>query len=502
MRRSAWLMTLLIALVLVLPAGRAAAQVTVPDPDFNGDGFGDLAVGAQGEGVGTAAGAGAVSVLYGSGAGMAGDGQVLTQDTPGVPGAAETADLFGAALVAGRFNGDQFSDLAVGAPGEDLGGAAGAGAVTILFGSAGGLGGAGARLLTQANPEAGDGFGFSLDFGQVTGGGELLVGAPGEDVGSANGAGAVSIVANPASTPDEDLLYQGKPGVPGNAEPGDAFGWAVAANDYNDAAGQDSLAMGAPGEDVGSVTDAGVVVVLYAPGLSGFGGLAVLTQDRPEAGDRFGSALADGFLAGSDGTVDLAVGAPGERVGNAAGAGAVSVIKNDNLGFLSTGSQLFYQGAGEVPGTAETGDGFGTAVAVGGFGEDAGGLAVGAPGEDVGSVADAGALTVLYGLDGANTELLTQADAAGAVEAGDRFGAALSEPFFHENDVLEDLGVGAPGETVGGRVAAGAGSVLFGAVSGGLGGGGSQFFHQGVSGLGGTAETGDTFAAALGAELG
>jgi hypothetical protein len=116
-------------------------------------------------------------------------------------------------------------------------------------------------------------------------------------------------------------------------------------------------------------------------------------------------------------------------------------------------------------------------------------------------VADAGALTVLYGLDGANTELLTQANAGGVVETGDGFGAALSAPFFHEDDVLSDLGVGAPGETVGGRVAAGAGSVLFGAASGGLGDGGSQFFYQGVSGLGGTAETGDMFGRAFASQL-
>jgi hypothetical protein len=50
----------------------------------------------------------------------------------------------------------------------------------------------------------------------------------------------------------------------------------------------------------------------------------------------------------------------------------------------------------------------------------------------------------------------------GASEAGDRFGASLSAPFFHESDVLEDLGAGAPGETVGGRAGAGAVSVLFG----------------------------------------
>jgi hypothetical protein len=104
---------------------------------------------------------------------------------------------------------------------------------------------------------------------------------------------------------------------------------------------------------------------------------------------------------------------------------------------------------------------------------------------------------VLYGLDGVGTVLLTQQDAAGTVEAGDAFGAALSDPFFHQDDVLEDLGVGAPGETVGGRGAAGAGSVLFGDAADGLGGGGSQFFYQGVSGLGGVAEPIDVFGAAL-----
>jgi hypothetical protein len=56
------------------------------------------------------------------------------------------------------FNGDGFDDLAVGVPGEEVGGAAGAGGVNILYGSAGGLTGAN-QLLTQANPEAGDSFG-------------------------------------------------------------------------------------------------------------------------------------------------------------------------------------------------------------------------------------------------------------------------------------------------------------------------------------------------------
>jgi hypothetical protein len=491
----------LAVVAVALPAGGPAVatmQVTTPGPDFDGDGFGDLAVGFPGEDVGAVVEAGGVSVLYGSAAGLASDGQTLTQDTAGVPGTSEAADRFGTALFPGNFNGDSFDDLAVGAPGEDVGAAGGAGAVTILFGSAAGIGGAGAQLLTQANPEPGDSFGFSLDIGDFGSGDQLVVGAPGEDVGAAGGAGAVSQIDDPAGTPDEQLLYQGVGGMVGTPETGDAFGWAIVSNDFNDTDGIDSLAVGAPGEDVGAVADAGVVNIRYAPGFGQPFGLTLLTQDRPEARDGFGSALSDGYLAESDGTVDLAVGAPGETVGGRAGAGAVSVVKNDDTGFLATGSQLFYQGFAGVPGTAETDDGFGSAVAVGSFGRGGGGLAVGVPGEDIGAVADAGALNVLYGLDGVGTELLTQADAAGTVEPGDAFGAALSDPFNHEEDVLEDLGVGAPGETVNGREAAGAGSVLFGDAADGLGGaGGSQFFYQGVSGLGGTPETDDVFGAAF-----
>jgi hypothetical protein len=94
-----------------------------------------------------------------------------------------------------------------------------------------------------------------------------------------------------------------------------------------------------------------------------------------------------------------------------------------------------------VPGVAEAGDGFGTAVAVGGFGDGGNAVAVGVPGEDV----------------------------------------------------LEDLGIGAPGERVGGAAGASAVSVLVSTGPGGLGGAGRQFLYQGAGGLAGAAEPGDGF---------
>ena len=53
--------------------------------------------------------------------------------------AAEAPDLFGSALAAGDFDSDGFADLAAGAPFEAVGSAEGAGAVSVLYGSAGGL---------------------------------------------------------------------------------------------------------------------------------------------------------------------------------------------------------------------------------------------------------------------------------------------------------------------------------------------------------------------------
>ena len=57
---------------------------------------------------------------------------------------------------------------------------------------------------------------------------DVAVGAPGETVGGARGAGAVTIVWGAQFFEQERLLYQGHGGIGGTPEPGDAFGAAVA----------------------------------------------------------------------------------------------------------------------------------------------------------------------------------------------------------------------------------------------------------------------------------
>src|SRR5207247_2039833 len=145
--------------------------------DFNGDGFEDLAISAFAEDVGTIVDAGAVQVMYGSAAGLSATGnQFWTQDSPGILDQAETQDLFGRSLGTGDFNGDGFTDLAIGAPHEALANVGNiAGAVNVLYGSAAGLTDVGNQFWTQDSPgildqaEGGDLFGRSVDGGDFNG---------------------------------------------------------------------------------------------------------------------------------------------------------------------------------------------------------------------------------------------------------------------------------------------------------------------------------------------
>jgi hypothetical protein len=208
--------------------------------DFNADTFADLAVGAPFERVGSTVDAGAVSVLPGSSGGLTAVGGQLF---PQVGGTVEAGDEFGFMVAAGDFNADSFADLAAGAPSEDVGSAADAGAVSVLPGSAGGLTATGGRLFPQVGGavETEDGFGSALaagDFNQDAFA-DLGVGAPFEDVGGTVDAGAVSVLPGSAAglgAAGGQLFTQDTPGVPGSAQELDLFGAALATGDPGPAA--------------------------------------------------------------------------------------------------------------------------------------------------------------------------------------------------------------------------------------------------------------------------
>jgi len=287
-----------------------------------------------------------------------------------------------------------------------------------------------ARAATAAQPTATGS--VQADFNN-DGAADLAVGVPGEDVGSISDAGAVNVLygsAGKLTGTGSQIFTQDTPGVGSSAEVGDFFGDALATGDFNHDGFAD-LAVGVPGESIGTIQVAGAVNVLYgsASGLTGIGSqLFTQVGSAPETGDGFGFALATGDF-NHDGFADLAAGAPFEGVFSTPFAGAVSVLYGSAAKLTRTGGQIFTQ-VGSAP---ETGDGFGFALATGDFNHDGfADLAAGAPFEDVLSTPDAGAVSVLYGSAGKLTRTGGQIfiqDTPGvgsSAEPGDLFGAALA----------------------------------------------------------------------------
>ena len=118
-----------------------------------------------------------------------------------------------------------------------------------------------------------------------------------------------------------------------------------------------------------------------------------------------------------DGFGDLAIGVPDEDVGAVVDAGTAHVLYGSAAGLTTTGSQTFHSDfPASMPDSANTNDALGKALATGDFdGNGTDDLAVGMPGEGLGAQAQAGAVTVLYGLERAT-------DAFGTV----RFGSAMT----------------------------------------------------------------------------
>jgi hypothetical protein len=305
----------------------------------------------------------------------------------------------------------------------------------------------GSLAITEATlhvtPQPGDMFGASVLQADTNGDGmnDLIIGAPGRNRGSgavfvvrSNGAGTAYDFAHPI------VIEQGFDGIAGSSEAGDHFGATLLLGATVTTAW---FAIGVPDEDVGSVVDAGDVVVmpldLSSSSVTVYPGHGA--PDAPQAGDHFGAAMSQIDFA-------LAVGLPGHDQGSAKGAGQVDVLAPGGTnGFPGEGmNSTVVQGTAGVPDHPSAGNAFGAALAQ----PSAGNLAVGAPSEEVAGAVSAGTVTVVpFGAGGFSEFTPGVAGIPGRLQAYEHFGAALFAP--------GDLSflAGAPGANVGSAKASG-----------------------------------------------
>jgi FG-GAP repeat len=469
--------------------------------DFNGDGFGDLAIGVPGENVGSASNAGGVNVIYGATGGLHETGnQFWSQNSSGVIGDAETNDHFGASVAAGDFNGDGFTDIAVGVPFESVGAVQDAGGVNVLYGTSGGLSSTNNQLWSQSSSglkggaAAGDELGFAIVARDLNDDGlaDLAVGVPHRSSKDGADAGAVDVLFGSAS----GLSAAGSDYFHG-ANAGDEFGAALAAGNFDGKKARD-LAVGAPDAADQGATGAGRVYWLSSND-TGLHGPQVTSDLVPEPGAHCGASLAAGnFDNDPKDVADLAAGCPnGHYPLSDDGSVEIHIGGGAGLGGASQSITLPSDQAG-----AE----FGSAVAAADFGGDGTGgsddLAVGAPLFNVQGKSDSGEIEVLYFGSNPAHQTFSQATQGiiGDPESGDLFGAALTTGNF-DNDGFADVAVGVLGESVGSVPGAGGVNVLYGSGNG-IAAAGNQFWSQASNGIFGTAEAEDFFGSALSGRAG
>ncbi|GAB2735884.1 FG-GAP and VCBS repeat-containing protein [Streptomyces bullii] len=403
MRTSASLLTaaalLASALTPLALTGPAAAATARYADDFNGDGHRDLALGDRTAVAGGKKEAGAVVVVWGTARGLnPAQRTVVTQNSTGVEGAAEAGDAFGAKITTADLNKDGYADIVATSPGEATGNG-NRGTFTVLWGSRSGISG-GSSHAAPAGREVG--FAKDVAVGDFDADGRPDVMAvddeyvwfvrgpftksgargkatnldpvDGEDINpelvvsgkvTKDGTADAAVIGWDADTRSNRVwFYRGsttgpvrppkKTALPASSELAGS-GAVIADFDRN---GHGDLAVGVSRSGKG-----GAVHVLKGTSTGFDTTVRSLTQDSAgvpgvrESVDYFGYDVSAGDTNG-DGYPDLAVGVPGEVIGdNLFRTGAVTVLRGGSTGLTGTGARQYdYATAGVEGDPAEEND--------------------------------------------------------------------------------------------------------------------------------------------------
>lgn len=182
------------------------------------------------------------------------------------------------------------------------------------------------RLIDLDSPGIPGGQTKQNEFGSVlaASGNTLVIGDPGATIEKAARAGAVTLLRLTKDGYTAERISEATEGVAGAPEAGDEFGWSVSLY-------RGLLALGAPGEQLGELDQAGRVY-LFTVSDKAVKPLPYVTQDSDgvagvaEAGDRFGESVT--VFRPCDGTLGVLVGGAGEQAGeNPTGVGAIQTFR-------------------------------------------------------------------------------------------------------------------------------------------------------------------------------
>jgi FG-GAP repeat len=306
--------------------------------DINLDGIPDLAVGMPlDDDNGTDQGA--VYILFMKANGEVDLKQKISALAGNFTGVLHPGDHFGSAVAGiGALILNGFTDIAVGAPGDDDGGTD-RGAVWILHLDRQGL------VLSQQKISAlsagltttltdGDQFGSAVTaMGDLDGDGiiDLAVGAPGNsDGGTGRGAIWILLMNSNGTVKTTQKISDTAGNFNGGLHNGDRFGAAIADMGDLDGNGVQDLAVGAPGDDDGG-TDRGAVWILLMKHDGTVSSSQKLSQTQGQFagllgdGDQFGTGVTNLGDLNKDGVPELGVGAP-DNVDGGPKRGAIWVV--------------------------------------------------------------------------------------------------------------------------------------------------------------------------------